>query len=273
MITAKIETRSLIKGLIIWTVLFAVIIFGFSAVYPQMHNSAMKDLLDAKLTGLSPSLLKTFNISVDGQTSFLVSVGFFAYYFQYLFLAAAIYAMMLGSQALIKEETDGTIEFLYAQPVTRTGIVTSKLVSNVLVLTVFWLVSFGVSLGSTILYRQSTDSTETIIRGISKLFFQESLILLFFLTLGFLVSTFIKSSKQSTSISLGIVFGFYLIGVFSDLNDSFSWAKNISPTHMGIPSNLLDKGLATGHIVLLIVLIALFLSGTYLIYQRKDLNV
>lgn len=273
MITAKIESKSLVKGLIIWTIVFAVIIFGFSAVYPQMHHSAMKDLLDAKLTGLSPSLIKTFNISVKGQASFLAAAGFFAYYFQYMFLAASVYAMMLGSQALIKEETDGTIEFLYAQPVTRKSIVTGKFVGNLLIVTLFWLVSFGVSLGSTLLYRQSTDSTATIAREISKIFFQESLVLLFFLTLGFFVSTVLKSSKQSTSISLGIVFGFYLIGIFSDLNDSFSWAKNISPTHMGIPSNLLDKGLSAANVGLLSLLIILFLGGTYRVYQRKDLKI
>lgn len=97
-----------------------------------------------------------------------------------MFLASSIYAMMLGSQSLIKEETDGTIEFLYAQPVTRKGIVTSKFVSNMLVLGIFWLISYGVSLGSTMLYRQSTDSTATIVKEISKIFIQESLILFIF---------------------------------------------------------------------------------------------
>ncbi|OJG54927.1 ABC transporter permease [Enterococcus haemoperoxidus] len=210
---------------------------------------------------------------MSGQTSFLVATGFFGYYFQYMFLAACIYAMMLGSQSLIKEETDGTIEFLYAQPVTRIGIVTSKFVGNVLILAIFWLFSFAVSVGSTLLYRQSSDSAATIIREISRIYIQESLILLFFLTLGFFVSTFLKSSKQSTSISLGIVFGFYLIGIFSDLNDSFSWAKNVSPTHMGIPGNLLDKGLSVGNVASLSVLLILFLAGTYGVYQRKDLKV
>lgn len=273
MIAAKIESKSLIKGLVIWTILFAVIIFGFSAVYPQMHSSAMEDLLGAKLNGLSPALLKTFNISVGGQSSFLVATGFFAYYFQYMFLAASIYAMMLGSQALIKEETDGTIEFLYAQPVTRIGIVTSKLVSNFVILAIFWIISFVVSVGSTLLYRQLTDSVATIIREIGKIFIQESLILVFFLLVGLFISTFLKSSKQSTSVSLGIVFGFYLIGIFSDLNDSFSWAKNISPTHMGIPSNLLDKGLSLANVGLLSSVIVLLLGGTYLVYQRKDLKI
>lgn len=272
MTIAKMEVRTLVKGLLIWLVLFAVILFGFTAIYPQMHDSAMQDALNATLKGLSPDLLKTFNISTTGSTSFLVATGFFAYYFQYMFLAAAVYAMMLGSQALIKEETDGTIEFLYAQPVTRSGIVSGKLGANTFILALFWLISYLVSLGATILFKQQGDTNQAIIKGISQVFVQEGLILLFFLFLGLLLSTLMKSSKQATGLSLGIVFGFYLIGIFADLNDKFSWAKNFSPIHMGIPSKLLENYLSFATVGGLIGLCLLFLIGTYAIYQRKDLN-
>lgn len=273
MIAAKIESRSLVKSLLIWSVLFAVILFGFSAVYPQMHNTAMKSLLDTKMGGLSPALLKTFNLSMSGSSSFLVSTGFFAYYFQYMFLAASIYAMMLGSQALIKEETDGTIEFLYAQPITRKGIVSGKLLANSGILAVFWLVVWVFSVVSTLLFKQASDKTGDIVNGIIRIFLQEGLILLFFLALGFFLSTCLQSSKQSTGVSLGIVFGFYLMGIFSELNDSFSWVQKFSPIHLGIPSNLLDKNLSITAVVILLVLVGLCLFGTYNIYQRKDLKV
>lgn len=273
MIVAKMESRSLIKSLLIWSVLFGVIIFGFSSVYPQMHNTAMKSVLDAKLGGLSPTLLKTFNISVNGQSSFLVATGFFSYYFQYMFLAASIYAMMLGSQALIKEETDGTIEFLYAQPITRKGIVGGKLIANTGILVLFWLLVFIFSLGSTVAFKQSSDKMNDIVEALTKIFIQDGLILLFFLALGFILSTCLKSSKQSTSLSLGIVFCFYLIGIFADLNQSFAWAKHFSPIHMGIPANLLEKNLSVETLGLLALFIGVFILGTDTIYQRKDLNV
>jgi ABC-2 type transport system permease protein len=273
MTTAKIELRSLTKGLCIWLVIFMLVIFGFSAVYPQMHDSAMKDVMDASLKGLSPALLKTFNLSTSGQTSFLVATGFFAYYFQYMFLAAAIYAMMLGSQALIKEETDGTIEFLYAQPVTRKGIVSGKLLANSGILFLFWLFSFSLSLGATLLFKQSSDTTEEIVSGISRIFGQEAIILFFFLALGFLLSALLRSSKQSMSVSLGIVFGFYLLGILAELNDTFSWAKKLSPIHLGIPSSLLDNGLSVTAIAVLLGCSLLFLAGSYGVYQRKDLKI
>ncbi|MHC5228786.1 ABC transporter permease subunit [Enterococcus sp. LJL99] len=273
MILTKIESKALSKSLLIWSVLFALIIFGFSAVYPQMHNSAMKELLDTKLGGFSPALLKTFNLSVSGESSFMVATGFFAYYFQYLFLAAAIYAMMIGSQALIKEETDGTIEYLYAQPITRKEIVTGKLFASIIILVVFWLITALSSLGATLAFKQAADSSKEIIQNIVKIFSQEALIIFFFLALGFLLSTLLKSSKQSMSLSLGIVFAFYLIGIFSDLNDSFSWAKNFSPIHMGIPSKLISENLSVIQIMCLILCSVVFLVGTYVMYQRKDLKI
>lgn len=273
MILIKIESKVLIKSLIIWTVLFVLIIFGFSAVYPQMHNSAMQGLLDTKLGGFSPMLLKTFNLSVNGESSFMVATGFFAYYFQYLFLAATIYAMMSGSQALIKEETDGTIEYLYAQPISRKEIVTGKLFATFIILTTFWLIIALSSLGATLIFRQATDSRKEIVQIISKIFLQEALIIFFFLALGFLLSTLLNSSKQSMSFSLGIVFTFYLIGIFSDLNESFSWAKNISPIHMGIPSKLISESLSLIQIICLSFCSIIFLVGTYEVYQRKDLKI
>lgn len=273
MITAKIESRSLVKSLLIWSLFFGIIVFGFSSVYPQMHNTAMKSLLDAKLGGLSPALLKTFNISVNGQSSFLVATGFFSYYFQYMFLAASIYAMMLGSQSLIKEETDGTIEFLYAQPITRKGIVSGKLLANTAVLILFWFISFVFSISATLLFKQSSDKTNDIITTMTKIFLQDGLILLFFLMLGFLLSTFLKSSKQSNSVSLAVVFSFYLLGIFSDLNQSFEWAQNFSPIHMGIPANLIEKSLTIVEIGGLTLFILFFAAVTYTIYQRKDLKI
>ena len=43
---------------------------------------------------------------------------------------------------LIKEETNGTIEYLYAQPISRKAIVTSKYIANLVLLLIFWIVLF-----------------------------------------------------------------------------------------------------------------------------------
>ena len=41
-------------------------------------------------------------------------------------MAGGVYAAILGVSALVKEESEGTIEFLYSKPVTRSKIVTAK---------------------------------------------------------------------------------------------------------------------------------------------------
>lgn len=270
MTVAKIELRSLIKGFLIWTLLLGAVIFLFTGFYPQIASEQMKTSLDEVMSSFSPEILEAFNLG-DSSASLSTATGFFSYYFQYLFVASAVYAMMLGSTSLIKEETDGTIEFLYAQPVTRKQIVLSKLLANTLVLTVFWLVSYGISLLGLIIFKQSSDTLSEIIEALNTIFLGEYLLLLFFLALGFLLSTLLKSSKQGSGASLGIVFGFYLIGIFSDLSADFSFLSNFSPIHMGIPASLMEDGLANAWIIA--VLVVIFIGATLFLYDRKDLKI
>ena len=45
-------------------------------------------------------------------------------------MAGGIYAAILGVSSLAKEESEGTVEFLYSKPVTRSRIVTAKILAN-----------------------------------------------------------------------------------------------------------------------------------------------
>lgn len=270
MTLAKIELRSLVKGFLIWTVLLGGVILLFTGFYPQIASEQMKTSLDEVMSSFSPEILEAFNLG-DSSASLATATGFFSYYFQYLFVASAVYAMMLGTTSLIKEETDGTIEFLYAQPVTRKQIVLSKLLTNALVLSVFWLASYGISLLGLSIFKQSSDKMSEIIEALTTIFLGEYLLLLFFLALGFLLSTLLKSSKQGSGASLVIVFGFYLIGIFSDLSDNFSFLSNFSPIHMGIPAGLLEDGLVNGWIIA--TLLVVFIVGTLFLYDKKDLKI
>lgn len=268
----KIEVRLLLRSFLIWSVLFSVVMLFFAAFYPQIANEGMASNLDTVMKSFSPELLKAFNMSGrTAATDITTPQGYFAYYFQYMFLAASIYGMLLGTSSLIKEETDGTIEFIYAQPVTRKGIVLSKLTANWLTLSVFWLISFGASYLGFVLFHMEGDDLKDIFSNMVKIFAGDYLILLFFLALGVLISVVIKSGKQASGISLGAVFGFYLLGIFSDLSEDFSFLKNFSPIHMGIPSRLIEEGL--DHIWPISLLAVLLAVIAIVLYERKDLKV
>lgn len=266
----KMELRHSFKGFLLWLVLFLGLIFGFAALYPQMFTPEMKDSIQQMFEGFSPALLKVFNLQLTGPASLLQATGFFAYYFQYLFLAACVYAILSGSTSLVSEETQGTIEYLYTQPVTRREILLAKLTARWMWLTLFWGSSLLCSIGSFFLFQQKGDSSSTIVTEISRVMAVDYLVLVFFLALGFLISTLLFFSKSSTTVGLAIVFGFYLLGIFGGLYDKLSWLSKWSPVHMGLPANIMENGVAnTGWLALA----AIFCIGAaLLIYQRKDLR-
>ena len=59
-------------------------------------------------------------------------------------MASAVYGAILGVNSLIREESQGTIEFLYSKPINRLKIVTSKLCAIVVYILIIGTITMGV---------------------------------------------------------------------------------------------------------------------------------
>ena len=93
------------------------------------------------------------------------------------------------------------------------------------------------------------------------------------LAIGFFFSTIIKSSKQATGLALGFVFGTYVIGILSELNDKVNFLKYTSLLHYGVPANLLKEWMGWTYLIILIVVITVFSLLSIFMYQKKDLKI
>lgn len=265
----KIEWQNNRKSLLIWTIALAVIIVVFMSIFPSMSSSGMKEMMTTKLDTLPQNMLKAFHLNTG--PSLVEPTGFFAYIFQYIFIAASIFSIMLGNKMLVKEETDGTIEFLYAQPVSRKKIILEKIAATLSMLFVFWLVTYGVSLATTLFFNDGLLKNKEIITSLSKIFITEFVVLIFFLSLGFLLSSFLKQVNQG--ISMGLVFIFYLFGIVGDLEEKFSYLTDISPIAKANPAAILEKSMDYPLIGILIGISLLLFIFSIIIYQRKDLEI
>lgn len=90
--------------------------------------------------------------------------------------------------------------------------------------------------------------------------------------LGFFLSSWLASSRQSIGVSLGIVFGIYLLGILSVLSQSFSWLENWAFIHRTVPSKLLTTPLSITYAVVLFGVGIFFFSLGYIRYEKKDLT-
>lgn len=271
----KLEFKSTLKSLILWSSIVAFLLILFMAFFPSMSGDAMKDLVNTKLSAVPQSMLKA--LGIENMPDFTDITQYYAYVLQYIALAGAIYVTLLGTTTLIKEETDGTIEYLYAQPVTRNQITLYKLLSSACS---FFLFIMAISITSSVLFLVFKPENADIIKIITDLKTIMSGLLFsgfVFLSIGFLISTVIKSAKQSTPIGMGIVFGTYILGMFSKIvSDKVEIAENlkyISPIDYGMPLDILNNGFDTTNIILGLIIIVVCVSLSFILYNKKDLKV
>ena len=267
----RLEYKSLSKGLVVWAGIVSAILVLFMAFYPSMKNEMMQQLVGAKLNAFPPAMMEALGLS---SLSDLTNITFFfCYVIQYINIAAAVYAALLGSSALIKEESDGTIEYLYAQPVSRNTIVKQKMLANLTVYTLF-VVSLGVV--TTILFailKPEDSDLLKLLTDVKMIFIGMFFVGLIFMALGFLISALLKSVKQASPFSLGVVFLTYIFGIFSVVIKKLDFLKYFSPIDYVKPEKLVRSGFDPAGVWIGLGLIVFSGILSFVLYHRKDLKI
>lgn len=267
----KLEFRGLFKGLLLWTVAVSLLLILFMSFFPSMQSETMKQLVGVKLDAMSPAVLKAFGLATIPD--FTKIMGYFTYTIQYINLAVVIYAMMLGAGTLIREESEGTIEYLYAQPVKRSSIIWGKLGANLLAFLTLVGSLFGVTAALFAVLREEGSSFNELIMNLVNIYLGLLVAGVIFLALGFLVSVFLRNSKQAGAVALGIVFLTFILGSLSSISSNFKFLEYFSPLTILGPNNILEGELAMAPLLGFGVVGVLSLVLTFVFYQKKDLKI
>jgi ABC-2 type transporter. len=210
-------------------VAYNVLIF---VIYPTIADQGefYKDMIN-KMPALKAMLGMT-------EANFSDILNYYGTYSSvYYLLAGSIYAMILGAGILSKEENDKTIEFLLSKPITRSSIVTSKVLCTFLYLFLFNLVY---SISSVILvniYSENSYSSTAFI-----LFLVSPLMVFFiFAALGLILSVFIVKTKSILPLAIGTAMGCFLVGGVSAITEKADWLKYLSPFKYVDSSGILEK--------------------------------
>ncbi|WLR55887.1 ABC transporter permease subunit [Mesobacillus subterraneus] len=257
------ELKAYRKSTIIWTLSLVAMVVLFLAMFPSFSKDAeeFKKLLE----GFPVELRKAIGLSVD---SIATLIGFFSYAFLYLKLAGAIQAMNLGTSILSKETREKTADFLLTKPVTRTQIVTSKLLAALVSLIITNIIFIGATFVMAAIVEGDDFNKEALFLIAVSLFF----IQLMFMALGIIVSVIAPRIKSVISVSLGTVFGFFMLGMISSTTDD-------EALRYLTPFNYFDSTYITQHssyetsfIIAGIVFIIATVSASYYFYAKKDVH-
>lgn len=225
----------------------------------------------SKVTGmlsLIPAGLLQFK-GISNFTDLLSVLGFYAVNnVIYMMVLGSIFAIVLSSNILLKEEYNKTAEYLLTRPLTRSEIFLSKstvLFVNILLLN---LVTALAGFFCIILVKNGTFS----INAFLILSLYTLLLNLLFGAAGLLLSTVIKRPKPITTFSIGLVLILYFIYTLSKITESVAKIGYLSPfkyVNMDVinPAYKLDLG----NLLYFTGISLLFFALSYKLYLRKDI--
>ena len=259
----KREFKINFKSLLLWTVILLAMYILIFAIYPSLINEETKESLNLMMESMPQEMLSAFNMDIVGIES---AFGWFKTEgYVFLTLIGGLYAAILGSTILLKEESDKTIEFLYAKPVSRVQIVTSKILCGIINIFIFTLI---ITIGNLIGLSQSEDfelKQYLMISIIPILLYY----MLFFICL--FISTFLKKTKKAMTLGIGIVFLSYFMQIIGSMGESIEWLKNISLFEFASSRYIvLNNHINMTYVWIGIAIIFLCIFGTYYRYEHKE---
>ena len=260
----KRELKINLKSFVIWTSILIGLFLVVFLVYPSIINSANIKMIDEMMKIFPEEMLKAFNMdlsSINSAFGWLKTEGFV-----FVLLITGIYSGILGSNILLKEESDKTIEYLNSVPVTRKSIVFNKIFCGlfyiILMIVIIGIFNFiGLSLSG------GFDKKLYILLSITPLF---SSLVIFAICL--FLSTFTHKTKKTFGISLGIVFVSYFLNIISEIAESTEFLKYISIFTLADIRNVISNVSINPLLVILSTGITiLFMILTMIHYEKKEL--
>jgi ABC-2 type transport system permease protein len=257
------EFRERFRSVITWSLSLAALMLIFFSLFSSMASSAVA--LNDLLAQYPPEMLEAFGMTGMDMSTVL---GFFSLLLLFAQICLAIQAGGYGFGLVSIEESELTADFLMTKPVSRSQILTSKLLAalSCLLITdvVFWISAFaGIALfgGG----REVDMGTLTLLL-LSVLIFQA-----FFLSVGLIISLLVKRVRSVTPYALGLGFGMYVLGAFSGIGD-------VTALELITPFKHFDAGYIIQHgsydlplVALNVAVTVISLAAVYWIYVRRDI--
>lgn len=256
----RFESKAILKSTMIWSfVLYLVLLTFMIGIYP-IFSQGVESVLKM-MENMPLALRAMFGI---GAANFLTFSGYFTFIHEYILLIGAIMAMVLSLTVFSREKKAKCMDFLMTKPQSRPWIFMSKLgaiLANIFAMNLCYVIMV------LLLFR--SHEVKAPILGLALALF---LTQLEFVTLGVVLSVFMKKIRSISGLATGIGFGAFILSALENLIQE-KWMAFIAPLHFFYPGDLLIDGhYQYGTMVWACVLILAGLIVSYLAYVKKDVH-
>lgn len=256
----KKNRTSFLIWLILMILVNAMMLTSFGSVAEMAENT------EAMLSQYPKEFVEAMNLDILKMTNIL---HFYASRtFLLVTILGSVYAIMLTSNIISKEESDKTIEFLISKPISRVSIISSKLSCSVVYITMF---NFLFSFANLILL--NVFKTEDFsIKAFLLISVGAWLINMIFGLIGLVISAFSSKTRTNISLGLGLVFIGYFLSLMATLIERLNFLKYLTPfSYYNTEDLVINMKIEIPYLIITLVLSMICIAITYYGYTKRIL--
>lgn len=255
----KQEIKSQKLAIIIWSLSIGLLVAACVLMYPDME-SQMTDVND--MFSSMGNFTAAFGMD---QLNFGTLIGFYAVEGgNMLGIGGAFFAAIIGVSALMKEEKERTAEFLLTHPVSRTRVVTEKMMSTFAIIIIMNVIVFVCSIASIVMIDEEIFWKELTL-------FHGAYLLMQFEIAGicFGISAFIKKA----GIGIGIAGLMYLLNIVANISEDAKVLKYITPFGYTEGADIINNlEIKVDYLIPGMIIMVVCIIIAYIKYNKKDIS-
>ena len=260
----KRELKINFKSFLIWSIILIVLFLVVFLTYPFIMSSENVELMNEMMKVFPEEMLKAFNMdiaTIDSAFGYLKTEGMI-----FITLLTGIYASILGSSILLKEEDDKTIEYLNSLPIKRRSILLQKVLCSLFYL-VLVVLCIGIFNFIGLEFSGEYDRKLYFLLSITPIF---AVLPLFAVNL--FISTFMRKTRKTFGLGLGISLVSYFLLILSEMSEEVEFLKYFTVyTLSDIRNVILNCEINQIMFIVSILLTVGFIALTFIRYEKKEL--
>jgi ABC-2 type transport system permease protein len=263
-----LEIKRSFKGNMIWSFSLGLSLLLIVAIYPMVEDmmTAITEMLEYLESQNSPfiAMMEQFGGIPTNAMEYFATEG--AMFMQ---LLGGIHAAIIGFGAINKDEKERTAEVLYVLPISRSKLLTSKILSIAFNLFIFTIIQIALIEIGFLAVAPDTDHSLILSFG---LFDYMMFLMIAYMSLG--LAMFMKPN-QSSLIAIAIPFPFYIMTIIASAtnNDILKALKYASPFTFTEPVGWLksDHVFELANFLIFTGITFIILIASYLRYKKRQI--
>ena len=257
------EFRARLRSVAIWSLAataLVVIYFSFFSVFADQAA-----LLNDMMARFPAEMRAAFGLD---RLDLSTVLGYYSFIFLFVQLCLAIQASNYGFGLVSIEETELTADFLLSKPVSRTRVLSSKLLAAFTSLTLTNGVVWVSSIAAISAFRGERDYEA---RTLLLLLLSIAIFQVFFLGVGLVISLLVKRVRSVTPYALGLGFGAYVLSAFSGVLGDVKLELITPFRHLDAAAIVQNAAYDTPLVLLNAAVTLVALAVSYWLYIRRDI--